>query len=153
MGEAFIPASDGRWVNENFMRLAEILHDYDSSIELRWIPPDQRTREDKKPYCVVHKQKDGKEYAILHASELDDPRKILAQVWSADNAKGDVLKQLENQEAAERAFELKKQMDIAEARRDFAAFLMGTKKNFIKTDNPVTGEKGMKLDSELRRRG
>lgn len=150
---SYIPTSDGRWVSERFMQLSEILRDYDDNLELRWIPPEHRTREDKKPFCVVYNNPNGQEQVVLYASETDSPETILAQVWASDNKNHSVIDVLDKHDAAVRAFQLKQKIDDAEARRDFSAFLMATKKNFIKTDNPITGEKGIKLDSQLRRRG
>lgn len=148
---SYIPSSTGHWVNEKFMQLAEILRDYDQCLELRWIPPENRTREDGKPYVVIYNNPNGLEEVVLHADESQTPEEILALVWSADNKTHNVLDHLDNLDRSRRTFELKQRMDDAEARRDFAAFLIGTKKNFIKTDNPVTGEKNIKLDSQLRR--
>lgn len=151
MSDTYIPTQDGRWVSEKFMRLSEIIKDYDPELELRWIPPEKRTREDGKPYCIVHRQANGNEYIVMHAGEADEPEHILAKLWTGDNRKHNTLEYLESLDAAREAFRMKEQMDIAEAQKDFAAFLMGTEKNFINTRHPITGEM-LKLDSQLRRR-
>jgi hypothetical protein len=125
----FVVTDDGQWVNEHYHRLAEIIQDYDPCLELQWIPPGQRTDEaDKKnPYRIVDTRSDS---VVMFASERDSAEEVLARLWGADNANGSVLDEM---------------------KRDFVAFLIGTKKNYIDVTHPVTGEK-LKLDDQLRRR-
>jgi hypothetical protein len=150
--ESFVPTPDGRWVSEKFERLASVIQDYDENLELRWIPPEYRTREDKKPFCIVHKNpQNGAEYTVLYASELDDPEDILARLWIGDTQRNDVLDYLDKREMAAEALRMKERMDIQELQQDFAAWLMKTDKNFINARHPITGEM-LKLDSQLRRR-
>ena len=145
----YVVTEDGQWVNEHFHRLAEIIQDYDPNLELQWIPPGQRdTDEEKKtPYRVIDRRGN---YIVCFASERDSAEDILARLWGADNKHGSVLDRMEAKNAAVEAFKLKERMDEAEMQKDFAAYLIGTKKNYIKTTNPVTGEK-LKLDDQLRR--
>ena len=140
---------DNRWVDEKFAQLAEIIQDYDHYLELRWIPPEYRSDQHDKanPYCIVDTRSN---YIVMFASERDTPESILARLWSADNKHGSVLDRLEAENAAKEAFKLKSQIDEDEMKRDFAEWLISTKQNYIKTKNPVTGEK-LKLDDQLRR--
>jgi len=144
-----IVTENGEWVNEDFQRLAEIVKDYDEYLELRWIPPGQReTDADKKnPYCIIDTRSN---YIVLFASERDTPESILARLFQSDNKHGSVLDRIDAENAAKEAFRLKEKMDEEELKKDFVAWLIGTKQNFIKTTNPVTGEK-LKLDDQLRR--
>ncbi len=102
----YIPDSnniDG-WISSKFATLAEILHDYDPYLELRWIPPDKRTREDKKPYVVIDTRSST---PVVYASELDVPEHLLAHVINVDNKTGSVLSKLESYEAAYKLFQQK----------------------------------------------
>ncbi len=145
----YVVTDDGQWVNEHFHRLAEIIQDYDPALELQWIPPGQRdTDEEKKtPYRIIDTRSN---YIVCFASERDSAEDILARLWGADNKQGSVLDRMEAKNAAIEAFKLKERMDEEEMKKDFTAFLIGTKKNYIKATNPVTGEK-LKLDDQLRR--
>lgn len=140
---------DGQWVNEHFARLAEVIKDYDEALELQWIPPGQRTEEaDKKnPYRIIDSRSNS---VVMFASERDTAEQILARLWGADNQQGSVLDRIDIENAAAQALKYKEQMDEAELKKDFTAFLIGTKKNYIKTQNPITGEK-VKFDDQLRR--
>lgn len=139
----------GIWVDDKFQRLAEIIKDYDQWLELRWIPPGQRETdaEKKNPYCIIDTRSN---YIVMFASERDTPESILARLWSADNKNGSVLDRVDAHNAAQEAFRLKEKMDEEEMKKDFVAWLIGTKKNYINTRNPITGEK-VKFDDQLRR--
>lgn len=144
-----VVGEDGQWVSETFERLASVIKDYDEYLELQWIPPGQRTEEaDKKnPYRIIDTRSNS---VVMFASELDSAQSILARLWGADNKHGSVLDRLDAENAAAEALKLKERMDEDELKQDFAAFLIGTNKNYIHTTNPVTGEK-LKLDDQLRR--
>jgi len=117
--DIFIPTPDGSWVSEKFEQLASVIQDYDHNLELRWIPPDKRTREDKHPYVIVDTRINQ---VVVYASELDTPEGILAKLWGIDNCKHNVLEQVEIQERAAKALEMKKWIDTKEEAADLAYF-------------------------------
>lgn len=141
--DTFIPTEDGRWVSETFERLARVVQDYDPQFELRWIPPENRTtaEERSKPYVVWDTTVNA---PFFFASELDTPQDILEKLFNGDNAKGDVLARLEARNAAREALKMKEELDIAEERQEYIAWLMATKKNYI------TLPDGRKVDDQLR---
>lgn len=146
----YVPTDDGRWVDEKFARLAEVIQDYDPAFELRWIPPEHRSdpQDHKKCYAIVETNQNG-EYVVMFAGPLDTPEEILGRLFDSDNKNGDVLKRMDAHNAAVEALRLKEQMDLAEERKDKVAFLMGTKKNYINMGG------GRVVDDQLRtiRRG
>lgn len=139
----FIPSNDGRWVDENFERLARVVQDYDPRYELRWIPPEHRaTDTDKaKPYAIWDTELNE---VVMHASELDTPTDILERMFLGDKTKGDVLARIDARNAAAEALRLKEKLDAQEERQEYAAWLMGTQKNYIKLPD------GRKVDDQLR---
>jgi len=139
----FIPTEDNRWVSEHYERLARVVQDYDPQFELRWIPPEARTdpEDRKKPYVIWDTVTN---HPVFYASELDTPEDILTRLFMGDNSKGDVLKKIDAHNAAIKAMEMKEQLDLAEERKDYAAFLIGTQKNYIQLG------KGRKVDDQLR---
>lgn len=126
----FIPTESGIWVNEHFERLARVVQDYDPQFELRWIPPEARSdpEDRKKPYVIWDLYTNT---PVLFASELDTPEGILGRLFECDNKNGNVLERLDAHNAAIKAMQMKEQMDLSEARKDYAAFLIGTPKNKI----------------------
>lgn len=126
----FVPTEDGRWVDENYARLAEIVNDYDPYLQLRWIPPERRTREDKKPYVIVDTRT---ELPVIHASELDTPEIILTNLFMADNVRnGKVLDRIEAAEAATRALQMKEWIEKMEEGHDYAKFLVQSPLNTVR---------------------
>lgn len=139
----FVPSTEGRWVNEHYERLARVVSDYDPVLELRWIPPESRTTDSDraKPYVVWDTFSNQ---PCLYASELETPESILARLFMGDHTKHDVLAMLDAQEKARKALKMKEEMDQAEERREYIAWLAATKKNFIKLPG------GRKVDDQLR---
>lgn len=136
----FVPLEDDRWVDENFARLAEIVTNYDHNLKLVWIPPDKRTTEDKKPYAILDIRTNS---VALFATELDTPVGILERLYEADNVHGSVLSKLELHNKALEAFETQKRIEHLEELREYAYFLLSSKKNFLRAN-------GKKFDSERR---
>lgn len=136
----FIPTDSGEWVSEHFERLARVLKDYDHYLELRWIPPANRTRDDKKPYVVVDVRSGT---PVLYASELDTPEEILARVFNADNTKSNVISRLDNMDMARRVLALSAHKDRLEEAEDKAKFLLDSPLNTIQMD-------GKKFDHQRR---
>jgi hypothetical protein len=79
----------------------------------------------------------------MYATELDTPVEILARLYSADNTKGHVLNKLEAHNKAVEAMETQKRIEHLEELRDYALFLLSSKKNFLRAN-------GKKFDSERR---
>lgn len=140
MVDTFIPTDDGRWVNSTYERLARVINDYDENLQLCWIPPDKRTREDKKPYMILDIKTQS---PIFYASELDTPVDILTRLYAADAKHGDVHEKLVAHNLAVEIMENQQWEDEREELRSQANFLLGSPLNTVKF-------KGRKLD-HLRR--
>lgn len=139
----FVPADDGRWVSEQYERLARVIQDYDPQFELRWIPPESRTTQEEsaKPYVVWDTVTNS---AAFFASETDTPVAILTRLFDSDNKHGDVLTRIEAHNAAIQAMQLREELDRREEQAEYAAWLIATRKNFIQLG------KGRKVDDQLR---
>lgn len=140
MPAVFVPTDDGRWVNSDYERLARNIREYDPGLELRWIPPEYRTREDKKPYCIVDTRNNT---VVLHASELDTPADILTRLYLADDKYGNPLDRLEAHNLAIKNLELARWLDEREDMMDQARFLLETPLHWVKFN-------GKKLDDTRR---
>ncbi len=136
----FVPASDNRWVDENYARLAELVQNYDPYLELRWIPPEHRTKDDKKPYVIIDTRI---EHPVLFADELEKPHEILARVMQADNKHGSVLDRLELRNTALEMFRLQEQNDRLAEASEQALFMVKSPINYLKMN-------GKKWDDQRR---
>lgn len=140
MAQVYIPTEDGRWVSADFERLARNIQDYDPTLELRWIPPANRTREDKKPYCVVDTRTQS---VVLYASELDTPVEILTRLYLADDKNGSPLDRIEAHNLAIKNLQVQEWLDEREEMAEQARFLMFTPLHWVKFG-------GKKLDDTRR---
>jgi hypothetical protein len=105
-------------------RLAEIIHDYNYTLELRWIPEAKRGEEDIFPYVIVQNLPNGGEELVMYLTpgEVANPPGVLARLFNSDNAKhgkGGVLKRIEAMEHAQEIWDTKVAMEDMEERKDF----------------------------------
>lgn len=145
-----LATEEGRFVSEKWMFLAEMIRDYNPTLELRWIPPEKRSSEDRdKPYMVAHTDKQGQSYIVLLASELDQPEEIMTRIINSDMKHGNVMDRMEVRNNVNRLFELRKKEEELAEQEDFARWLTETK-----LSNPQYRNKEgelIKLDSQLNR--
>lgn len=119
------PLVDGYWVSEQFAQIAEVIHDYDSHMELAWIPPEQRT-DKTPPYAVMETNGEGKRTLVFTIEEMDLNHTVLARLFRGDTHKNNVLANIEADEIARKALEMKKEMEKAEERQDLIASIAGS---------------------------
>lgn len=148
--DIIVATEEGRFVSQKWMFLAEMLQDYNPSLELRWIPIEKRAVEDRdKSYMVVHTDKQGKMYTVLYASELDQPEEVMTRIINSDMKHGNVMDRMEVRNQVNKLFELRKKEEELAEKEDFAAWLVKTNKV-----NPTFRDKDgqlVKLDSQLNR--
>lgn len=116
-----VPAEDGHWVNEKFARISEIINDFDHRLQLVWIPPENRTAFDTKPYGILHTADNGLQKMVMFIREEDLDERILAHLFLNDTERHDVIARLEAEELAQQVMRNKEKMEEAEARKDFIA--------------------------------
>lgn len=147
-----VMTEEGHFVSDKWLRLNEILGDMDPFLELRWIPPKNRSNVDKsKPYAIVHNPPMKPAYTIMFAGDNDDPVDILARLWAGNTAKNDVQAVLDAKEAASKAFEMKKKMDEAEEAADQIHFLATNRSPWFAKHKLPNGQV-VKLDTQTGRR-
>lgn len=135
---------EGYFVSDKWLRLSEILHDYNPDLELRWIPPANRSDGDRsRPYAIVHSPHGRPAYVVMFAGELDEPQAILARIFAGDTSRNNVLGNLDAKEAARQAFELHERADRMAELEDQARWFAGTHKNWVTMPN------GEKIDRTL----
>jgi hypothetical protein len=134
--DAFVPAEDGTFISERHARIAEILHDYDPTMELTWIPRDKREPGDM-PFAVVKTEDTGLRYVICYADESNCDERLLARVWSMDATKTDVFGNLEAHNAALEALKLKKQMEEMEEAHEISSSILRSRKNVYRHNGVV----------------
>lgn len=111
----------GHFVSERHRIVAEIIHDYDDSLSLVWIPPDKRSFDEGQPFAILHSPGNQPSYIVRKLSENDVNEHLLAWLWSNDSARNgrDLNGYLSSLNAAKEAMRLKHQQEQREQGADF----------------------------------
>ena len=121
-----VPAEDGHWINEKFARIAEIIHDFDHRLQLVWIPPENRTAFDTKPYGVLHTSDQGLQKIVMFIKEDELDERVLEHLFLNDTERHDVIARLEAQDLAQQVLRNKEKMEKAEERQEFIKTVVGS---------------------------
>lgn len=113
----------------HYERIAEIIQDFNPDMELAWIPPEERNAFDIKPFAIRHNPPNAPSYIVGFFSEEEMDHRIIAHLFSIDTTRNDVLGNLEREEAAKRALQMKEQIERDEMRKDFAKSLLKSRKH------------------------
>ncbi|MFF5977030.1 hypothetical protein ACFY7C_36620 [Streptomyces sp. NPDC012769] len=125
-GNFYFPV-DGHFVSEKQVRINEILQDYDSTLQLQWIPPDQRGPEDK-AFRVVQFPLGRAPYAICFADEADE--RLLAKVFEADQRNSpNKLSYIENYNNALELMRAKEAREQRQEDHELAASILRSEKS------------------------
>lgn len=117
----------GQVLDGNAMRFAQILNDYNPWFVLEFIP--ERDRGGEAPYRVVNTTPSLPRTVVRYITheEMSAPQKVLAAIWAGDAGKrdaGDILLEMELEEAAARMLELKKREEHALESEEMVAFYL-----------------------------
>lgn len=121
---------DGEHTDSNARRLAELLHEYDFTLSLEYIPEGEQQGRSLsailKPYRVVRHSALGVEVVKwITGEEMKNPAAILAWIYEGDFKKhrpNDIINKIELRERTERMFNLKAQQEEAQERQDVLAW-------------------------------
>lgn len=139
------------FIPQKFVRLAEIVKDYDPYLSLKYLPSDARTSEDTLHYAIVHSLPDRRPYSVFYFAESADPADILGRLFAGDDKHGNVLAKLEAKEAAKKIIREKENLDQMMEAHDEANFLWTSRsKNYVNWVDKKTGEK-VKLNARRER--
>lgn len=141
--DAALLTQEGVFISDKWQRLAEILEDFDPNLELRWIPPSNRTdpTDKSRPYAIVHAAPGKREYIVMFAGETDNPQNILAKLFEGNLNKSDPNRTIDAANAAAQAFEMKRNMEEMEERHDMMHFLLTNRSKFWVNWKTPEGEK------------
>lgn len=138
MFDRMVPAEDGHFINEKFAYINEIIQDFDSRLQLVWIPPENRVQNDTEPpYAVMHTAPDGQQKIVLTIKEEELDQRVLQKLFLGDTSRNDVLAQLEAAELATEVMRNKELMEKAEFRKDFVATVVGSHKHSFRHNGKV----------------
>jgi hypothetical protein len=111
-------------LSQDHERVAQLLKDYNPELELQYIPENERSAFDAKPFRVVHNSPKFGVYVIGNFAVDEVNEKLVSFVFKHDAKNRDVLSDLEAEEAAREALRLRKILDEHEERQDFGKSLI-----------------------------
>lgn len=131
----------GRALSVKHQRLAELIADYDDTLELAFIPEERRAPLDhEKPFAVICRPRNNAHpYVVMKIREDQMDESILAALIIRDNKHENVLDRLEACEFADQAYLAAQDADRREARIDFI-------KSVIKSPLHTFKHKGVKYE-------
>lgn len=129
-GNFYFPDESGNWVSDKHQRIAEILQDYDPTLQLQWIPPDKRSKEDV-AFRIVSFPDGGSPYLVCVADELDE--RLLAKVFDADQRNSPLkLTHIDNYNAALELVRAKEAEEKRKEDHELAAAVLRNRKSSFK---------------------
>ncbi len=111
-------------LSANAQRIAEIVRDFDDTLELEWIPPLNRSPLNvEAPYRIVQRHPKYEPYVVMEIREDQLDHRIIAALFRAQNFD---LTALESEEAAQRAMQMRERMDEQHEQAGFTAWAINS---------------------------
>ena len=127
-GSIYVPDPQAP-INETHYRVDRLLKGYDPELELQFIPPGSRGALDTKPWAVVHRPRNGRPYTIGFYEDADE--RLLARIIRADNAKQNVMSEMDALNKAREAIKkLEEQDALRESHAQAAAIFRSPKYHY-----------------------
>lgn len=121
----------GEFLPSKAARLAEILHDYNPYLELRFIPRMNRDETDTHPFAIwdTSPWRGRGGYPVRHLSEqeINNPQEVLRWLFEGDLSKhglSDIMARSKAKEMSEKIVKAKRDVEIAEERQELSAAIM-----------------------------
>ena len=133
-----LDAESGYALSQEHQRIAEIIKDYEPTLELAWIPPDKRgdLEDFAYPFAIIHRPPNLRPYIVRKLQEHEVDHRLLAWLWSSDRARNglDLGEQLQNEATARQILQLKERADEMAEKHDIAASILGSPLNTYRHD-------------------
>lgn len=125
-GNFYFPI-DGHFVSQKQVRIHQILQDYDPTLELQWIPPNERSEKDA-AFRVICRPMAKPPYLICVADEADE--RLLAKVFEADQKNSsNKLSYIDNYNNARQLLIEKEAMEKRQEDHELAASILRSNKS------------------------
>lgn len=137
--EHLIALQDGVLVERDVLNIVEKIHDYDPSLQVRYLDPNRAGAVLDAPYQIIEHCPDGIDRVVCAVWELDE--RVYERIVAGDTLRNDVQQMIDK--ANERARKAVKDKDVAEreALQEMVADVVKSPKDTYTATNPVTEEK------------
>lgn len=132
--QAAVPLPDGSWVSSNVVTIAEVIHDFFPTLEVKWLPHNKRKPGDF-AFQIVEKCADGAEvvaFCIKDESEFNE--NLLQKIFQADasrqkNGHLDILERIDANNRAIEAVKAKRHLDAMEEAKELTQSVLNSPLN------------------------
>lgn len=114
----------GHFLSAEHQRIAQVIHDYDPTLELAWVPPEARELNEQYPFAVIHRPIGAPPYIVMRLRESEVNHRVIARLWANDAKNSNVLDAIEKDEQARKALELLRKQEEYEEAREKAAWMV-----------------------------
>jgi hypothetical protein len=136
-GSIYVPGVE-QPITDKHYRIDELLKGYDPYLELMFIPPENRGVLDTKPWAVVHRPPNAPAYYVFFADDADE--RMLARIIRADNARRNVLTEMEAMNIAKEAIKRAEEKEAMRESHAMAAAVLRSPKDHYKIGKVDFGE-------------
>lgn len=128
---------DGNLVEEDALRIAEAIKEYDPDLEILCLKPEEADPFDP-PFIICHKQSNGVLRPIFKAWELD--ARVLDRIRLSDGQVGNVIATMEKMEANIKKNNDYRYRDILDSKKDLVSHIAANRKSLYTFRDDTTGE-------------
>lgn len=120
---------DGRFISNQVSRIVELIREYDHRLDVKWVPPDFRAPTDP-AFAITERLSDGREVVAFYVQREEEfNENILARIYEGDNAKNDVQKRVDAQNAAAKNIMRRKHQEELDQHYDLMRSMIVSKKH------------------------
>ena len=118
-------------------RVAEVINDWDPTVFLAYVPPEERAFNEEFPFALLHQPEGRPSYIIRKLRPEEVNESLITWLWSNDLASTDVFGTLEAQDRAREALRLKEKLERKEELQALGTAILKSPKSIYK-HNEIT---------------
>lgn len=143
-GHKFI---DGYLVNSDVERIVRAIRDYSDEVEVKWLPPNARTREDGSQapaYAIIHNPVGQPPYVMFYVKNDEDFNdKVLFRIISSDQRSGSPKwNEFTAWEETQKRIQTQEHIDRQAEAADLAYHMLKTKKHDYRVNSGLRVTEG-----------
>ena len=127
----------GQWVESDALRIAERINEYDPNLRVQYL--EEAASVGDPPFRVVETGRDGKDYTVFYAWQLDN--RLLERVQAHDTMRNDVLGDLEKQNEIAKMNLKRRYRERSAHAEELVKFIVESPKDTLTVTDEVEGRK------------
>lgn len=140
---------DGQFVSQKVSRIVEAIHDYEPTLEVKWVPPLERSP-GQAAFAIMHNPPDREPYVVFHVQTEDEfDERVLQRIIHNDGRNGHVtVSAYEAWEQTKRLLAKQEYLDRMEEAQDIAKHVFQSHKNTYVVNKDLTIKDGIPFNAK-----